>query len=73
MVAFAASALFLVVGSIAVAIIVATIRPYRARIACLLVHGTQSRLTDLPPLPARRGERATPRLVAAPVHWRAAA
>ncbi len=73
MVAILAFALFAVAGLFALGVIASTIAPYRARIACLLVHGTQTRVAALPPLPSRGGTRATPRLTASPAHLRAAA
>lgn len=73
MVAILAVALFAVAAAFAIGTIALTVAPYRARIACLLVHGTQSRLAALPPLPSRGETRATPRLTASPAHLRAAA
>lgn len=73
MVAILAFALFAVAGLFALSVIAATVTPYRARITCLLVHGTQTRVAALPPLPSRGETRATPRLTASPAHLRAAA
>ena len=73
MVAILAFALFAFAGFVAFGVIAATVAPYRARIACLLVHGTQTRIAALPPLPSRGETRATPRLAASPAHLRAAA
>ncbi|HCB76521.1 MAG TPA: hypothetical protein DEP91_10175 [Sphingomonas bacterium] len=73
MVAILAFALFAFAGFVAFGVIAATVAPYRAQIACLLVHGTQTRIAALPPLPSRGETRATPRLTASPAHLRAAA
>lgn len=73
MVAILAFALFAVAGLFALGVIAATVAPYRSRIMCLLVHGTQTRVAALPPLPSRGETRATPRLTASPAHLRAAA
>ncbi len=73
MVAILTFALFAFAGFVALGVIAATVAPYRARIACLLEHGTQTRLAALPPLPSRGDTRATPRLTASPAHLRAVA
>lgn len=73
MVAILAFVLFAFAGVVALGVIGATVAPYRSRIACLLVHGTQSRIAALPALPSRGERRATPRLTASPAHLRAAA
>ncbi len=41
MLALATHALFAAAGTAAIATLAATVRPYRARIASLLIHGTQ--------------------------------
>ncbi len=73
MAAFLAIVLFAVAAVVAMGVIVLTVAPYRARILCLLTHGTQTRLATLPPLPGRRAGRPMPRLTASPAHLRAAA
>lgn len=71
--AILAFALFAVAAGAAILTIMTTVAPYRGRIVSLLLHGTQSRITALPPLPARTDGRAIPRLTASPAHLRAAA
>lgn len=73
MAAVFAFALFAVGLVVAIGVMVLTIAPYRGRIACLLVHGTQSRVGALPALPVRGATRAIPRLTASPTHLRAVA
>ncbi|HTG38357.1 hypothetical protein [Sphingomonas sp.] len=73
MMSMSAFALFTFAFMVALATILSTVLPYRARILCLLAHGTQSRVGALPPLASRGARRATPRLTALPANLRAVA